>query len=383
MKKLTLIITLLSVFAITNAQIDKDKISDADIIKKIEIIMPPEITEMVLTQIKNAPNVYLSEYDKKYWSQLENLQLGIPFPEYIIDNDTLELSGWLLPFIFNGEPLFLARATLGFIRERAFTGMGYVFSALVERDKAERILNYEHKDSIIGILEQRQPQMSCLMVKKEHKVLFVEVYDKATGEYFKNEYGFSEINSLIKDIIQKRMQKLIGNISIDSLPKNELEMTPEITEMLIAQAYSSHINDSDRELANWGIKNKAQLENLHLEKPIPEYWIDINNEKLRFTDVWEVLVMSNGKPLLITRVKLEDDGQYNWVGTRGGAQAEIIHNYEHKDLIIGCIRSSFIYMAYLIIRKENKNIIVKLSDLATREYFKEYTLNEVIKQIKK
>jgi len=381
MKKITLIITLLSVFAIANAQIDENKVSDADIIKKIEIIMPPEITEMVLTEIKNAPNVYLSEYDKKYWSQLENLQLGIPFPEYIIDNDTLKLSGWLLPFIFNGEPLFLARATLGFIRERAFTGMGYVFSALVERDKAERILNYEHKDSIIGILEQRQPQISCLMVRKEHKVLFVEVYDKATGEYFMNGYSFSEINNLMKAIIQKKRTPR-AVFSIDSLPKNELIMTPEITEMLIAQAYSSHINDSEKELSNWGIKNRSQLEHLHLGKPIPEYSIDFDNEKLRFYGYWQMIVMSNNEPLLTTRVKLEDDGQYRWAGSGGAAQAKIIHNYEHKDLVIGGI-SIFSSIRYLIICKDNKDIIVKVYDQATDEYFKEFSLSEIIKQIKK
>jgi hypothetical protein len=376
MKKLMLIMSLLSVLAIANAQVDENKISDTDFVQKNELKMPPEIIEIVLTPIKNYPHVYLSEYDNKYWSQLEDLQLGRLFPEYMIDNDTLKLSGWLLPFLFNGEPLFLARGTR--------TNRGdYTFLSLVERDKAERILNYEYKDSIVGILEQRFPQMmSYLIIRKENKDIFVQVYDKATDEYFKNEYSFSEINNLIKDITQKMMQRATGNISLESLPKNQLEMTPEINEMLISKVYSSFIDGSDKHLSNFGIKNKEQLKNLHFGKPIPEYGIDINNENLIFTDRWQMLVMSNDEPLFITRVKLEDDGQYSYAGNGSAARAEIIHNYEHKDLIIGCIRVFPRAYRYLIIRKDNKNIIVGMPNSATREYFKEYSLSEVIKQIK-
>ncbi|MCL2289259.1 MAG: hypothetical protein FWC34_00930 [Bacteroidetes bacterium] len=377
MKKLMLIISLLSVLAITNAQTEEK-----------ELKMPPEITEIVLTQIKSHPHVYLSEYDRKYWSQVENLELGRPFPEYIIENDTLKLSGWLLPFLFNGEPLFLARGTR--------TNRGdYVFLSLVERDKAERIFNYEYKDSIVGILEQRNfPRMTYLIIRKENRDIFVEDYDKTTREYsnfrpdygkttreyFKNENSFSEVNNLIKDITQKRMQRLIGNISIDSLPKNELEMTPEIEKMVVNEVYSDFINGSDINLSRFGIKNRKQLEHLHLGKPIPVYMIDYSNEKLRFTDAWEVPMMSDGKPLFNTRVKLEDDGQYTLVGW-GGAGG-ILHNYEYKDLIIGGIRVISPGFRYLIIRKENKNIIVQVYNSATGEYFKEYSLREVIKQIK-
>jgi len=372
MKKLTLILTLLSVWAITNAQTDENFILSTDDVQKNELIMSPEITEMVVTKLKNHPDICFREYDKKYWSQLDNLQLGKPFPEYMIDNDTLKLSGWLLPFLFNGEPLFLARGTR--------TNRGdYVFLGLVERDRAERILNYEFKDFIVGFLEQRDFKMSYLIIRKENKEIFVQEYDKATGEYFKNEYSFSEIINLINDITQKRMQRLIGNISIDSLPKNQLEMTPEITEMVINTVYSQFINDSERGLSNFGIQNRKQLEHLHLGKPVPVYMIDYNNEKLYFTDTWEMPMMSDGKPLFNTSVKREDDGQYRLVGW-GGAGG-ILHNYEHKELIIGGIRIISPGFRYLIIRKENKNIIVRVYNSATQEYFKECTLNEIIKEI--
>jgi len=365
-----------------NAQVGEMNSSDADIVKKIEKIMPPEITEMVLTPIKNWPeSLYSDYYGIKNRSQLENLHPGKPIPEYVIDHDTLQLSGWQLPLMCNGEPLLLATV----VRTLRGGYGGYVFTGGGEPGMAERIHNYKYKDSIVGILEQRYPQMTCLIVRKEHKVFFVEVYDKATGEYFKNEYSFSEINSLIKDILQKkRTPRAI--FSIDSLPKNELILTPEITKMLVTQAYSNHINDSDKELSNWGIKDRSQLENLHLGKPIPMYSIDFDNEKLKFYGYWQMIVMSNDEPLLITSVKLEDDGQYSWAGTGGGATAKIIHNYEHKDLIIGSIKvfSPGPGFSYLIINKDNKNILVEGYDYATREYLKnEYSLSEVIKQIKK
>ena len=158
------------------------------------------------------------------------------------------------------------------------------------------------------------------------------------------------------------------------------ETPPEITKIVVNEA-SSFRNSSDKELSNWGIKDRAQLENVYPGKPIPVYMIDYNNEKLIFTDTWEMLVMSNGVPLFNTRVKLEDDGQYRWVGS-GSAGGAIIHNYEHKDLIIGCIRVISPGFRYLIIRKDNKNIIVGMPNSTTRGYFKEYSLSEVIKQIK-
>jgi len=127
------------------------------------------------------------------------------------------------------------------------------------------------------------------------------------------------------------------------------------------------------------------LENLHLGKPIPRYIIE--NENLIFTGYWEVPVMSDSEPLFFTRVKLEDDGQYSNAGGGASKLAEIIHNYEHKDLLIGIlgVRPNTISgWNYLIIRKDNKDIFVKSYDDATGKVSKtEYSLNEIINLLKK
>jgi len=75
----------------------------------------------------------------------------------------------------------------------------------------------------------------------------------------------------------------------------------------------------------YGIKNKAQLENLHLGKPIPWYFI-VNEEletvytynvsrisdeeplSLRFTNTWNVPVMSDEEPLLFGLIRFSDFG---------------------------------------------------------------------------
>jgi hypothetical protein len=387
----TIILTLLLSYSLTvlNAQIEKN-----------ELKVTPEIEEMVVTQIKNLPEKDYSEYGITDRSQLMNLHIGKPIPKYRIygiineklkdvntrnafrmsDEDTLSLrfeNEWIVPVISDEAPFLF-----GNIRFSDFGG-NYIHSGT--KNIIEHFRNYEHKDSIIGCVDITSflYGMDLLIIRKENQDIFVQLYDEATGEYFKNEYRFSELLNLLKDLnlrekeAQRRYYEKVAN-------KSELELTPEITEILVNQAYSSHINDSDKSLSEWGIKDRSQLEYLHPEKPIPVY--RIVDEKLTFTGEWQVPVMSNGEPLFFTRVQLEDDGQYILTGGSGGNLAEIIHNYEYKNLIIGYLDVRFLPIGgsgYLIIRKDNQDIFVKMYDRATGEYLKnEYSFNEVLNLLK-
>jgi len=171
-----------------------------------------------------------------------------------------------------------------------------------------------------------------------------------------------------------------GTDTVQFVPRNELKMTPEITEMLIYNAYWMHKNDSDEELSRFGIKDRSQLDNLHLGKPFPKYTLVNNN--LKFLNQWNILVMSEDEPLFITTVRLMEDGRYRWAGSGSAEGARILYNYKHKDLIIGDLDDY--PRSYLIIRKDNKDIFVEGYDYATQEYLKnEYSLNEVINHKKK
>jgi len=173
--------------------------------------------------------------------------------------------------------------------------------------------------------------------------------------------------------------KSIDTDSVQFVPRNELILTPEITEMLINKTYSGFINGSDRELSNFGIKDRAQLENLHLGKPIPRYVLE--NGNLIFLNTWTMLVMSDGEPLHFIDVSLEEDGQYKWAGSGSAKGATIHHNYEHKDLVIGFVDAY--PQSYLMIRKNNSDVFVKEYDYKTREYFTgEYSLSDIINLIK-
>ncbi|MDR2970499.1 MAG: hypothetical protein LBU83_01020 [Bacteroidales bacterium] len=173
---------------------------------------------------------------------------------------------------------------------------------------------------------------------------------------------------------------LLSNAQIE---KNELVLTPEKTEIFVTEVFSRFIDRTDKQLSNFGIENRLQLTSLQLGKPIPLYVIE--NESLKFTSIWRMLIMSDGEPLFLARVKLEDNGQYVYAGGGAAMVAESIHNYEHKDLIIGFlgVRSPS-GMDYVIIRKENEDIFVQRYDYATRESFKnEYSFSEIINLIKK
>jgi len=165
------------------------------------------------------------------------------------------------------------------------------------------------------------------------------------------------------------------NLDTDFVPKNELKMTPEITEMLITKTYLLFIDDSDKELSDFGIKNREQLNSLQLGKPYPLYVLD--SGKLRFLNSWRMLVMSDGEPLHFITVDMEEDGEYTWGGSGSAKGAPIFYNYEYKDLIIGYVE---VYPeSYFIIRKDNKDIFVKSYDYKTHKQFSgEYSLPYII-----
>jgi len=387
---------LLFCFSALHAQTDKNIFLDSAFLQKNELIVTPEMAKKIVASFKEIPDEYLSKFGIKNKSLLEHTHIGKPIPCYRIINEELKeifsynvarlydgkplslnfTDIWNVPIMFEDEPL-----SFGVFAFSNFSGSPRIVGTWFE-NITEHFQNYEDKDSIIGSLEVSPlgGGIDFFIIKKEHKVLFVQVYDEATGEYFGNEYNFSELINPIKelDLREKEAQnRYYANIADKSI----LEMTPEITNMLVTKAYTSFKNDSDEMLAGFGIKNRVQLEHLHLEKPIPMY--RIVNEKLTFVGKWEIPVMADDEPLFMTSVQLEDDGQYKMVGSGSAGMAEAIHNYEHKDLIIGFlgIQSGW---DYLIIRKDNKDIFVKGYDSTTGEVLKtEYNLSDIINLYKK
>ena len=382
MKKLTLIIIILGMITISNAQINEN-----------ELKMSPKMEEMVVAKLKNEPVEKLYRYGIKDKEQLENLQLGRAIREYVIniENDTLIPQGWRVPIMYEGKALFLAYVTA---RDAAFGAPR----------AGEEIHHYEHKE-LIGIVMVNVLPWEYHYIRRDHKDVFIQVFDPETRQYFKNEYSLSEIISLNNRALELRaantkesrqeIYEIYGTNQVDEndifdthFPqKHELKITPEITKMLTTDIYWSFINDSDWNLSNFGITNRVQLENLQLGKPISEYRIDIDNKNLIFTGIWRVFVMSGGGPLFLAKViesVSERDGQYSYIGGGGAKLARNIHNYEHKELIIGCIQGSFSGLDYLIIRREHKDVFVQVYDPITRENFKnEYTLSEILNLLKK
>ena len=392
---------LLSAFCIiTNAQTEKNIILDSATIQQNELKMTPEIEEAAIMWLKNLPERAYSDYgiEIKDQAQLENLHLGKPIPWYFIVNDKLEtvltfnasrmaegktlslqfINTWNIPVMSDGEPILFEIFKFSDYGRDPYVDGGGINNTI------EHFHNYEHKDSIIGSVgvTPLSRGMDYLIIKKENKVFFVEVYDEITGEYFKTEYSFSELINHIKELELRRKEAQMRYYA-QIADKTELEMTPEITEMLLSQVYSSHINDSDKSLSDWGIKDRAQLENLHLGKPIPVY--RIINENLTFIGKWNMLVMSEDEPLFMTSVAIDDAEQYRCAGGGGAGMAEIIHNYENKELLIGFLGVKSVHgWDYLIIRKDNKDIFVKSYEDATGKVSKtKYSLNEIINLLKK
>jgi len=165
---------------------------------------------------------------------------------------------------------------------------------------------------------------------------------------------------------------IIGNAQIE---KNELKLTLEITEMVVDFVFKGINFQSDKKLIDFGVKNRSQLMNLQLGKSIPVYSLTAN-DTLKFLNRWRILVMSDDEPIIFADVILADDGQYEVVNFGAAIWAEHIHNYEHKDLIVGFLS---LRTNYLYIQKDNQDIFVEVYDYATREWFKnEYSLSDII-----
>ena len=398
MKKLTLIIIILGILTITNAQINENEILSAEDVQKNELIITPEIEKAVVTKLKSMPEEFYSNRGINInKEQLENLHLGNPVPWYniVFANERLEPIGphsvprmaagepillrftntWNVPVMSDGEPLLFGLiSTLTINGEPSIGDIGI-------KNVIEHFYNYEHKDLIIGSvgLNSRNMGMDYLIIRKEFKDIFVEVYDKTTGEYFKNEYGSGELITLLQDWAAK-MKEVQNRYYAYVADKSELILTPEITEMLCTRVFS-HIESWPKEyLSSFGITNRPKLENLHPGKPVPRY--RIVNENLIFTGAWEVPIMSDGEPFYLSTVKLEDNGQYTIRGGGGSSLKQAIQNYEHKDLLIGFIGIG--RRDYLIFRKDNTDIFVKFDLDATGEVLKtEYSLSEIINLLKK
>jgi len=400
-----LMVLFLCAFTVASAQVDETRILDSATIQRNELKITPELEEMVVTKIKNLPESKYSDYGITDKEQLVNLHLGKPIPWYQImnenllgpvnalnvsrlaDGETLSLiftDRWNVPVMSAGEPLVFVFVGIT-DREYTFLGTGYMGTRNSHpkvENTIEHIYNYEHKDLLMGSFEAAPlgNGLDFLMIRKENKDVFVEVYNETTDEYCKNEYGSCELMKLLKERATK-LKEFRSRYYAYVANKTELIITPEIKKMVINEA-SRLRNSSDNDLNHYGIKNRAQLENVYPGKPIPQYIIE--NEDLTFTGEWDVFVMSAGEHLFLIKVKLEGDGQYRWVGT-SPFMVETIQNYEHKDLIMGSLkinpRSGW---DYLIIRKDNKDIFVKTYDESTREFFKtEYSFSDIINLLKK
>ena len=386
---------LLSAFCILfpalNAQIDS----------KNELKLTPEIKEMVVTQIKQfLTEKSYSDFGIKNRAQLENLRLGKPIPNYCIESyinkQLVSVSVYSASHISEGKSFSLrfmdtwnvpvmVDETLLFFAVFAFSD-GEPFLIQTVKSTTEYFQNYEPKDSIIGsvCLIPSSGGMDHLIIRKENQDVFVQIYGEKTGEYF-NVFSLSELINHLKEVgLSKQREQMEAQMRyyVQVANKSELKMTPEITKMVVSILDSVYKNVSDEMLPEYGIENRSKLENLHLGKPIPRYIIV--NENLTFIGMWNVPVMSKGEPVLLARVELADDGEYIFVGA-SAYRAKLIHSYEHKDLIVGFLGTrSFNGMDYVIIRKENKDIFVGMSDYATRDIFKnEYSLSEIINLLKK
>ena len=375
---------LLSAFCIiANAQTDE---KNTAIVQEEDLILPQKIAEMVVTKLKNEPVERFYRYGIKNKEQFDNLQLGRAIREFVInnDNDTLMPQGWRIPVMYEGKALFLAKV---------FTIRDVGFGA---PDMGESIRHYERED-LMGILSVKLLPSDFFYIRRENKDVFLQVFDPVTRKYFKNEYTLSEIINLRNRAIEiyssptkEGWKEFFDTNQVDendifdpNFPqKHELKITPEITEMLITEIYWDFLSHSDWSLSNFGITNRAQLENLQLGKPISKYRIDVDNENLIFTGEWEILVMSENEPLFITKVD-KDEEQYSNTGGGRARWAKILHNYEYKDLIIGYLEFDR-EMNFYIIRKGHQDIFVQTYDRATREYLKnEYSFSEVLNLLKK
>ena len=378
---------IMGVLIMTNAQIEKK-----------ELKVTPEIEEALLEPIhwlidRADKGIFSSELGIKNRSQLEKLHFGKAIPIYEIGNEhvvvgsgsipdyknrdeELRFTGnWLVPVLSDGEPLFF-EIIASYDLEK------YSFLDFRPANIAGRIPYYEHKDLIIGYLEKySSKRKEFLIIQKENQDIFVEMYDETTQEYFKNEYSFSE---LVNYFIELRLrEKEARSRYYDKIAnKSELKLTPEITEMLYSSVFSRMKNWSDLELSHFNIKNRSQLTNLELGKPIPMYIID--NESLKFIGKWQVAIMADGEPIFLATVAIAGDGQYSYAGGGSADMVKCINDYGYKDLIIGFLGvKSASGRDYIYIKKENTDIFVEVYDWGTRELFKnEYSLSELINLIK-
>ena len=112
---------------------------------------------------------------------------------YVLENENLKFKGvWAIIVMSGDDPLFFTEVKLDVNGQYKWAGSG-------SAEWAKSIYNYEYKDLIVGFLGVRSPSgKNYLIIRKENKDIFVEVYDYSTQEWFKKEYSFSELINLIK-----------------------------------------------------------------------------------------------------------------------------------------------------------------------------------------
>jgi hypothetical protein len=156
--------------------------------------MTPEITEMLVTRIQGLPEIFYSNYGIKNREQLDNLQFKKPIPMYSIVNENLTFTGYWEVLVMSaaGEPICFEKINLGGDGQYHWAGGSSV-------SPTASIYIYEHKDLIIGYLGKGPYSgVDYLIIRKENQDIYVQTYDYATREYFKNEYSFSEVLNLLK-----------------------------------------------------------------------------------------------------------------------------------------------------------------------------------------
>ena len=170
--------------------------NSVSLVQKQELKITPEIEEMVFSAFRRFINFEAAKLIKDK-SQLTSLQLERPIPVYYLNiYDTLQFIGrWRMILMSDSDPLVLADVRLKDDGQ-------YSCSRIGADEWAERLYNYEDKDLVIGYIIARGSTpatgIDYLYIQKENKDIFVELYDYATREWFKNEYSLNDIINLRK-----------------------------------------------------------------------------------------------------------------------------------------------------------------------------------------
>lgn len=171
-------------------------------------------------------------------------------------------------------------------------------------------------------------------------------------------------------------------VRVGFVQEHKLEVTQEIVDMVVSYVYLGLSDVSDGMLHRFGVRDRSQLSNLQLGKPMANYMI--GREGFHFMNIWEFVVFSDNEPLLTARIRLTDDGEYVFTGAGSAGLARTIYDYEHKDLIIGLLKvSGFNAVDYFYIRKDDRDVFVRVYDWETQslDLISEFSLSDIINKV--